>query len=48
MNLHGLDDYDDAQEDEVGAMAAIAYPLLAIAATVSCWLIAGWLTGVMQ
>ena len=48
MNLNGLDEHDEAQDDEVGAMAAIAYPLLAIAAPVACWLIAGWLTGAMQ
>jgi hypothetical protein len=42
--LHGLNEHDEAQADEVGGMAAIAYPLLAIAATVACWVIAGWLS----
>lgn len=50
--LHGLKEYEaecqQAQDDEVGGMAAIAYPLLAIVAVVSCWVIAGLLTGGMQ
>jgi hypothetical protein len=46
-HLHGLDEYEaecrKAQDDEQGGMAAIAYPLIAIASTVACWVIAGWL-----
>ena len=41
--LHGLDEYEEecrrAQQDEAGGMAAIAYPLAAIAAVALCaWL----------
>lgn len=50
MNLYGPDekDHQEAQQDEAGGMAAIAYPLLAIAATVCCWCIAVLLAGAMQ
>lgn len=47
-HLHGLDEYEaecqQAQDDEAGGMAAIAYPLIAIASTVACWVIAGLLS----
>ena len=50
MSLYGLDetDHQEAQQDEAGGMAAIAYPLMAIAATVCCWCIAVLLAGAMQ
>ena len=43
--LHGLNEQDrvEAQQDEAGGMAALVWPVMAIAATVACWVIAGWL-----
>jgi len=37
-------DYLGAQDEERGGMAAIVWPLMAIAATVACWLISSLLS----
>jgi hypothetical protein len=41
-HLHGLDEQDhaEAQQDEQGGMAALVWPVVAIAATVACWVLA--------
>ena len=46
--LHGLNDHEQAQQDEAGGMAALVWPVVAIAATVACWVIAGWLTALIE
>lgn len=47
--LYGLDekDHQEAQDDQQRGMAAIAYPLLAIAAVAACAWLASVLPGVM-
>jgi len=32
--------FKQAQQDEIGGMAALVWPVVAIAATVACWLLA--------
>jgi hypothetical protein len=52
MSLHGLEEYEaecrQAQDDEAGGMAALVWPVVAIAATVACWVIAGWITALIE
>ena len=47
--LHGLnDDCEQAQQDEVGGLAVIAYPVIAIFATWCCWQLVPVLAALME